>query len=48
MTIEDETRMLESGDIYIIPGGVEHSARTGQESARVMDVFNPVREEYKY
>lgn len=29
LTIDRETRKLSPGDIYIIPGGVEHSARTG-------------------
>jgi quercetin dioxygenase-like cupin family protein len=48
LTIAGETRLLEPGDVYIIPGGVEHSARTGSGPTRVMDVFSPVREEYKY
>jgi quercetin dioxygenase-like cupin family protein len=48
MTIEDETRMLKPGDVYIIPGGVEHEARTFGEPVKVIDIFSPVREEYKY
>ena len=48
LTIDGQTQLLEPGDIYIIPGGVEHSAKTGLEPTRVMDVFSPVREEYKY
>ena len=31
---------------YVIPGGVEHSAFCGPEGALVLDVFNPVREDY--
>ena len=31
---------------YVIPGGVEHSAYCGPEGALVLDVFNPVREDY--
>lgn len=48
LTIEEETRHLLPGDIYIIPGNVEHSVRVGAEPARVLDIFAPVREEYKY
>jgi quercetin dioxygenase-like cupin family protein len=48
MTIAGETRWLEPGDTYIIPGGVDHMAVTGDESARVLDIFSPVREAYQY
>lgn len=33
-------------EAYVIPGGVEHSARCGPEGATVIDVFQPVREDY--
>lgn len=49
LTIDgDDTRMLTQGDAYLIPGNVEHSATTGEVPARVIDVFSPVRDEYKY
>lgn len=48
MTIADETRWLEVGDTYLIPGGVEHMAAAGDDSVRVLDVFSPVREAYQY
>ena len=32
---------------YVIPGGVEHGARFGPEGATVLDVFQPVREDYR-
>lgn len=48
MTIGGETRLLKSGDTYIIPGDVEHSAQASDAPARVLDVFSPVREEYQY
>ena len=48
LTIDGETRTLTQGDTYLIPGNVEHSATTGEMPARVMDVFSPVRDEYKY
>ena len=48
LTIAGEERTLHPGDSYIIPGGIEHSAIGGPDGARVLDVFSPVREEYKY
>jgi quercetin dioxygenase-like cupin family protein len=48
LTIGGETRWLKPGDCILIPGNVEHSARTGDTSARVLDVFSPVREDYQY
>ncbi len=47
-TIASEKHLLKPGDVYVIPGGVEHSARTGETAVKVIDVFSPVREEYKY
>ena len=46
-TIGGETRTCTAGDSYLIPGGVRHSAIAGPNGAQVMDVFSPVREEYK-
>ncbi len=46
--VAGETQRLKAGDVYVIPGGVEHEARTFDHPVRVMDVFSPVREEYKY
>ena len=48
LTIAGETRTLKPGDTYIIPGGIEHSAKTVGAPAQVLDVFSPVREEYQY
>jgi len=48
LTIAGESKLLKSGDSYIIPGNVEHQAEVGNQPARVYDVFAPVREEYKY
>ena len=47
-TVGDETRTVKPGEIYIIPGGTEHEAKTGPEPTKVVDVFSPVREEYKF
>jgi quercetin dioxygenase-like cupin family protein len=32
---------------YVLPGGVEHSAYCGPEGALVLDVFRPVRDDYR-
>ncbi|MFN8456666.1 MAG: cupin domain-containing protein [Anaerolineae bacterium] len=48
MIIAGEARWLKPGDAYLIPGGVEHGARTSSTPARVLDIFSPVREEYQY
>ncbi|HKI79646.1 MAG TPA: cupin domain-containing protein [Ignavibacteriaceae bacterium] len=48
LTIDGETRMLKTGDTYLIPGNVMHGAKTFDEPAKVLDIFSPVREEYKY
>lgn len=47
-TIGDETRVLQEGDMWIIPGGVEHTITAGDEPALALDIFSPVREDYKY
>lgn len=44
--IAGETKILHPGDLYIIPGGVEHSVKVGPDPAQVLDIFSPVREEW--
>ena len=46
--IGGETRLLKAGDIYIIPGNVAHEVRVGNQPAKVLDVFHPIREDLKY
>ena len=47
MTIGDETKHMRPGDAYVIPGGVEHGIVGDDGWATILDVFSPVREEYK-
>lgn len=48
-TMQGETTTVGPGGVFFIPGGVEHSVVVkGAESARVVDIFSPVREDYKY
>ena len=46
LTIAGEPHVLVPGDAFQIPGGVEHSARS-EHGCLVMDVFQPVREDYR-
>ncbi len=32
---------------YVLPGGIPHSAHCGPEGALVLDIFRPVREDYR-
>ncbi|MBT8184873.1 MAG: cupin domain-containing protein [Eudoraea sp.] len=45
-TVDGETKIYEADDIVVIPGHVSHSGRA-ITYCRIMDVFSPVREEYK-
>ena len=46
MTIGGVTQVLEPGVITLIPSNVVHSARA-LTNCKVVDIFNPVREDYK-
>ena len=43
-----EVQVLKPGDIYIIPGGVEHYAKTNAKKVKALGIYSPVREEFKY
>lgn len=45
-TVGEETRVLEPGLAALIPGGVMHGGKT-LTACRVLDVFTPVREDYR-
>lgn len=47
MTIDGVDHPLRPDDAYQIPGGVPHGARAGASGCRVLDVFRPVREDYR-
>jgi quercetin dioxygenase-like cupin family protein len=46
LTVDGVEHLLGPGDAYQIPGGVEHAARSSG-GCLVMDVFQPVREDYR-
>lgn len=45
--IGDESRHLGPGEMWRIPGGVVHKVIAGAKGARAIDVFYPVREDYR-
>ena len=46
-TIGGMTRILGPGDLWRIPGHVLHKVRTLEAPAVALDVFHPVREDYR-
>lgn len=46
MTVGGETRIVEAGTVAVIPGDVSHSGKA-LTACRIMDVFYPVREDYR-
>ncbi len=47
MTVAGESRTLRPGGTWRILGGVPHSAKAGPQGAIVIDVFSPVREDWR-
>jgi quercetin dioxygenase-like cupin family protein len=45
-TLGDRAVVLRGGDSYVIPGGLTHSCFALEDSLAI-DIFSPVREEYK-
>jgi quercetin dioxygenase-like cupin family protein len=46
-TIGGEERTLGPGDLFRIPGGVKHKVLTLDEPTQILDIFSPVRDEYR-
>ena len=47
-TIGGESRRLKPGDVYVIPGDVAHGVKVGPATVQLVEVFSPVRENFKY
>jgi quercetin dioxygenase-like cupin family protein len=45
--VGDERRTLRAGEMWRIPGGVDHRVVAGDQPARALDVFCPVRDDYR-
>lgn len=45
--IGEEVKVLEAGDMYRIPGGVRHRVVVLDRPVRALDIFHPIREDYR-
>ena len=46
LEVSDERRIVGPGSVAVVPGGVPHGGRAVTD-CRIIDVFHPVREDYK-
>ena len=46
LTIDGETRIVESGAMFLIPANVPHQAVAIDGPAIVLDAFSPIRQDY--
>ena len=46
MTVDGEKKVIKPGDLVVIPSQAKHSA-IALTDCRIMDVFSPVREDYR-
>lgn len=44
--VGEERYLARPGDMWRIPGGVEHRVIAGDQPAKALDVFHPIREDY--
>lgn len=45
--IGNEHKTLQAGDLYRIPGNVRHKVLALDEPVRALDIFHPIREDYR-
>jgi quercetin dioxygenase-like cupin family protein len=45
--IGDEEKILAKGDMYRIPGHVKHRVVALDEPVKALDIFTPIREDYR-
>jgi unsaturated pyranuronate lyase len=45
--IDGAKHRLRQGDAYAIPGNIEHGGQAGPDGCAVIDVFQPIREDYR-
>jgi quercetin dioxygenase-like cupin family protein len=45
--VGEEEQTLRAGEMWRIPGGVDHRVVAGDQPAKALDVFCPVREDYR-
>jgi quercetin dioxygenase-like cupin family protein len=47
LVVDGVDHVLGPFDAYRLPGDVQHGARAGADGCRILDVFHPVREDYR-
>ena len=47
LVVDGVAHELSPMEAYVLPGGIEHSAYCGPDGALVLDVFRPVRKDYR-
>ena len=45
--VGEQRQTLRAGEMWRIPGGVVHSVYAGEQPAKALDVFHPVRDDYR-
>ncbi len=45
--IGGESRIVRAGEMWRIPGGVKHKVIAGERPVKALDVFYPIREDYR-
>ena len=45
--IGEESKTLQAGDMYRIPGNIRHRVVALEEAVKVLDIFHPIREDYR-
>ncbi len=45
--IGEERRVLRPGQMWKIPGGVVHKVVAGDQPVKALDIFNPIRDDYR-
>ncbi len=45
--VGQERRLVGPGEMWRIPGGVRHQVIAGDRPVRALDVFHPIREDYR-
>ncbi len=45
-TIGGETQVVRPGQMWRIPGNVMHGCQAGDQGAKALDVFHPIRKDY--
>jgi len=48
LRIGDEEKTIQPGDFYVIPPNVDHQVKRTDRRIVALDIFSPVREDYKY